>query len=77
MTEEKPKGQQMKIGMVLVDNPEAKEVYLYLVQVDENDKAVSSLGVPAKIAFKYLTDYQSKFMDLAKPVETSQKGMVV
>jgi hypothetical protein len=76
MTQEQNKGNQAKIGMVLVDNPEAKEVYLYLIQVDENNNATASLGVPAKIAFKYLTDYQSKFMDLVKPINDALKDMV-
>jgi hypothetical protein len=58
--EEQPK--QYKIGMVLVENPDAKEVYLYLVQVNDDNKPVSTLGVSAKAVFEYLTQFQDKFM---------------
>jgi len=72
--EEQPK--QLKVGMVLVDNPEAKEVYLFLVSMDENNHAVSTLGVPAKTAFEYLTQFKDKFMP-KKELDKALKSMVV
>ena len=70
---EQPK--QLKIGMVLVDNPEAKEVYLYIVSMDENNHATASLGVPAKVAFEYLTQFQDKFMP-KKEVDKALREMI-
>ena len=77
MTQEPNKEEpiKLKVGMILVDNPEAKEVYLYIVAMDENNHAVSTLGVPAKTAFDYLTQFQDKFMP-KKELDKTLRDMV-
>lgn len=70
---EQPK--PLKVGMALVDNPEAKEVYLYIVAMDENNHAVSTLGVPAKTAFDYLTQFKDKFMP-KKELDSALREMI-
>jgi hypothetical protein len=75
MTEksEEKKG-NVPIGILLLENKEAKEVYCYLVEADKDKKTViSSLGVPAKFLFQYLTENQDKFMDKSK----AKDGMMV
>ena len=72
--EEQPK--QLKIGMVLIENPETKDIHFVLVAVNEKNEILKELSLPAKTVFEYLTQFQDKFMP-KKDVDKALKSMVV